>query len=176
MSSVFKIYGAYEWSNKGDDDSVGDKKNTTTPKVMKEIVSRVQKQSTPLFFKNKINIQYNRLRATAGGFLFETISNRIRKADAVIFDITNNNPNVMFELGIALEANKNSETFKIYLIHEGDNYSDVKLPSDLQGFYYTLYSLKGNKIILHDSQSIVMRLKSEIAEKFNISYYEDEAS
>lgn len=176
MSSFFKIYGAYEWSNKGDDGAVGGKKNTTTPKVMKEIVSRIEKQASPLFSKHKIKIQYNRLRATAGGFLFESISNRIRKADAVIFDITNNNPNVMFELGIALEVSKNSESFKIYLIHEGDDYSEVKLPSDLLGFYFTLYSVKGDKIILHDSQSIVMRLKSEIAEKFNISYYEDEAS
>jgi hypothetical protein len=174
--STYRIYGAYHWTNKFNSNTDNEilLKNHATPVVMKEIVSRVEKYAKQVLSDNKIKIQYNRLRASAGGFIFDTISNRIRKADAIIFDITECNPNVMLELGIALEVNRNSEASKIFLIHEGDDFSKIKIPSDLQGFYLSLYTFQNGKVILKDAQSIVMRLTSEIMEKNNLSYYEDE--
>ena len=98
MEQTFKIFGAYEWYK------LNNEKNKNTPVVLKGLVAQVKGRVEKQLEGVSLKIQYNRLRATAGSFLLDGIVDRIENSDAVIFDITGFNPNVMFELGVAMQA------------------------------------------------------------------------
>ena len=95
---------------------------------------------------------------------------------AIIFDITDYNPNVMLELGIALELQQNLDySAKVFLIACAENYSDSLMPSDIRGYFLTTYSIdqKKGKITFGDNGSLVMRIVTDILELKQISYIED---
>ena len=164
---IFKIYGAYQWKEEDIDHS--SKRNEYSTKALEHIISQVKNR-----IKNKqVDIRYNRLRATAGAFILDGIRERIIKSHAVIFDITGFNHNVMFELGIAMEASKDAGNgAKVYIICEGKDYKKANIPSDLAGYFVSLYEIKGNKAVFHDSNSLAMRLVSDIADLANLAYIE----
>jgi len=79
----------------------------------------------------------------------------------------------MFELGIAIEASREiNNGAKIYIICEGNDYKKANIPSDLAGYFVSLYEIKGGKAVFHDSNSLAMRLVSEIADMTNVAYIE----
>ena len=63
---------------------------------------------------------------------------------------------------------------KVFIICEGKDFNSAIFPSDLQGYFISLYEVKHNKVVFHDNNSLAMSLVSEIADKFNKSYIEDE--
>lgn len=67
-----------------------------------------------------------------GAKLWEDISARIRESHITMFDISENNPNVLFEVGIAIEAKKHVILLK-------SEKSSLKLPTDLNSFIYQPY-------------------------------------
>jgi predicted nucleotide-binding protein len=158
-TNIFKIYGAYNWSEK--DESGKTKKLKNSIIALSSLIEQIKTRT-----KNKSNlkINYNRLRATAGSFLIDGINNRIRNSNAIIFDITSFNPNVMFELGISIESSRNNNGAKIYIICQGKSIEDVKIPSDLQGYFISFYEIKNDKVVFHDNNSLAMRLVSDIEE------------
>lgn len=109
-SLPFRIYCAYSW----------DVKKSRSARAIKELFARINGIIEQFYNKEsglRINLFYNRLRSTSGTFVFNSIRQRICGADAVIFDITRLNPNVMIELGIALEMHfSNKSQCKIFLI------------------------------------------------------------
>jgi hypothetical protein len=164
---IFKIYGAYQWKDE-DIDHVS-KRNEYSTKALEHIISQVKNRTKDF----PVDIRYNRLRATAGSFLLEGIRERIIKSNAIIFDITGFNANVMFELGIAIEASREiTNGAKVYIICEGKEYKKANIPSDLAGYFVSLYEIKSGKAIFHDSNSLAMRLVSEIADMTNVAYIE----
>jgi hypothetical protein len=164
---IFKIYGAYQWKEEEIDHNP--KKNKDTLTAINSLINQVKTRVKDF----PVSIRYNRLRATAGSFLLEGIRERIIKSNALIFDITGFNANVMFELGIAMEASREiNNGAKIYIICEGSDYKKVNLPSDLAGYFVSLYEIKGDKAIFHDSNSLAMRLVSDIADIANVAYIE----
>lgn len=164
---IFKIYGAYQWNEEDADHKK--KKNTYTVKAINDLITQVKSRTKDF----PIAIRYNRLRATAGSFILDGIRERIVKSHALIFDITGFNPNVMFELGVAIEASKNTANgAKVYIICEGKDYKKANIPSDLAGYFVSLYEIKGNKAVFHDSNSLAMRLVSDIADLANLAYIE----
>ena len=167
MNIIYKIFGAYEWIDK---DSKS--KNIETLAAIKSLITQVESRVATNFKDEKIQIRYNRLRATAGSFLLDGIVYRIKSSDAVIFDISSFNPNVMFELGIAIEASRNLHSPKIFIICQGKSISDIKIPSDLLGYYISFYEIKKGKVVFHDNKSLARRLVSEIADKYNLAYQE----
>ena len=169
MDNIFKIYGAYEWTLKAQKT-----KNKYSLLAYKSLVSQIKNRITKNLKDDSIKIRYNRLRATAGSYLLDGIIDRLNNCDALIFDITNHNPNVMFELGIAIVTSRKLESRKVYIICEGKDFKSADIPSDLQGYYISLYEIKNNKAEFHDNNSLAMSLVSEIAYKFNKSYFEDE--
>lgn len=169
MENIFKIYGAYEWNLKAQK-----VKNRNSTLAFNSLISQLENRVSNNLKDDSIKIRYNRLRATAGSFLLDGIVDRLNNCDALIFDITNHNPNVMFELGIAIVTSRQLKSRKVYIICEGKDFKDADIPSDLQGYFISLYEKKNNKVEFHDSNSLAMSLISEIADKFKKSYIEDE--
>ncbi len=79
-----------------------------------------------------------RLRSRHGGTVLGTILRRIDEADVLIFDISGNNPNVLFELGYAV-ARKGIDSERIYVFSESATTTAQKTPSDLQCVMFTKY-------------------------------------
>ena len=180
--NIVKIYAAYPWNVISTNDTEdGKKKNKFSPSAVKEIINQVQKRLDSCE-QNQTDVVlpklfYSRLRATCGSFVFSSIRDRMTSAYAIIFDITDYNPNVMLELGIALELQQNIEhAAKVFLIAHSENYSDTILPSDLKGYFLTTYKFdeKKNKVIFGDNGSLVMRIVSDIFSLKQISYIENE--
>jgi hypothetical protein len=169
MEKIFKIYGAYEWYLKAQET-----KNKYSPLAIKNLITQLENRVAKNLKDNSIKIRYNRLRATAGSYLLDGIIDRLNNSDALLFDITNHNPNVMFELGIAIVASRQLKCRKVFIICEGKDFKSANIPSDLQGYYITFYEIKNNKVEFHDNNSLAMSLVSEISDKFNKSYIEDE--
>ena len=71
---------------------------------------------------------------TLGTSWVDPIMEAIRKADIIFFDISFQNGNVFYELGIAHALNKTT-----ILLRERN--SEVPVPSDLQGFLYWTYDI-----------------------------------
>jgi hypothetical protein len=84
---------------------------------------------------NSLQIRISRLRARHGTGVLKSIKKRIKKSDILIFDISGNNPNVLFELGYAM-AVKGSHSENIFVLS-----SNSKDPSDLALIMRTEYSL-----------------------------------
>jgi hypothetical protein len=157
-TNIFKIYGAYNWSEIDESDKVKKSKYSIT--AISCLIDQVKVRTK----KSNVKINYNRLRATAGSFLIDGINKRIINSNAIIFDITTFNPNVMFELGIAIECSRINNGANIYIICKGKSIEDVKIPSDLQGYFISFYEIKNNKAVFHDNNSLAMRLVSDIEE------------
>lgn len=177
---IIKIFGAYPWTVeekeiKKDKNKV---KNKFSPNAIKTIIDRVNNRIEKIKDENQtipeIKLFYSRLRATSGSFVLSTIRDRMKNAYALIFDITDFNPNVILELGMALEMQQQIENpAKVFLIACADNYNDNLLPSDIRGYFLTTYKIKDDgKIIFGDLGSLEMRITSDIYEKIGISYIE----
>jgi hypothetical protein len=52
--------------------------------------------------KEKITLQFEKLTAGYGEHLFNTIVRSIIGSDIAVFEVSDQNPNVMIELGVAL--------------------------------------------------------------------------
>jgi hypothetical protein len=181
IKNYIKIFAAYPWSlNLHDDDIITKTYNKSSPLAIKELIKRVQKR---LDGYNKTNhlvefpkLYYSRLRATSGSFIFSSIRDRMSSAYAIIFDITDFNPNVMLELGIALELQQNTQnSAKVFLIACAEQYCDSLIPSDIRGYFLTTYKInnKTNKVTFGDI-SLEMRIFSDILELEHISYIDDQ--
>jgi hypothetical protein len=80
----------------------------------------------------------------------------------------------MFELGIAVQASSDKpNSAKVYVICQGRDFADAIIPSDLSGYFISLYEVKRGKVVFHDANSLAMRLVSDIADLTNQSYIED---
>ncbi len=162
----FKIYGAYAWNYLN---TKGEKvKNENSPLAFKKIKESVQNRINSIYPDGNTKVQFNRLRATAGSTIIDGIQNRIENADAVIFDITNFNPNVMFELGLALGLAKSNGNQSIFIIMEGDNFDCAKIPSDLLGFFISFYTIKNGNVTFKDLNSLYMRILSNFSDLIDI--------
>lgn len=175
-----KIYAAYPWSCKDDESNNGvRKKNEYSPLAIKDLINRIDsrlksiQQSHPEMVCPKIF--YSRLRPTSGSFILSSIRERMSSAYAIIFDITGYNPNVMFELGVALEQQQHlSTSAKVFLIMHAKEYSSSLLPSDLGGYFLTTYWIDDNSkaVTFADNGSLVMRILSDVLEQKHVTFIE----
>ena len=72
---------------------------------------------------------------TPGARLWDEISEKITCSDITIFDISENNPNVLLEVGIAYGSNK-----QVLLLKNEGTDKDYPTPSDLNTFVYIPYN------------------------------------
>ncbi len=87
-----------------------------------------------------IPFRVSRMRAIHGDIILNNLLKRCDETNILIFDITERNPNVMLELGIALGI-RNGVTGNIFILTEVDKDEKPlqKIPSDLQGYLLTYY-------------------------------------
>lgn len=162
----FMLSAAYEWPK-----SKSDKQAHYSQIAIKTLVRNVQSRLTTLSKKTKkpLVVNYRRLRASAGAFLLDSIMNRIISSNAVIIDISSNNPNVHIEMGVALMYAELNPSFRVYLIKYRESSTkktsqESLLPSDLQGLFVTEYTVSGTQVTFKDNGSLLMSIASDVLE------------
>ena len=161
MKDQLTISSAYEWSK--------DRKPNSSEKAFKHLVKMIQSRFDGKTNKLNYKINYRRLRASAGKTMLESILKRIDDSEIIIFDISEKNPNVFLELGIALACSARNKYPLIYLIKKRNAESLLsQLPSDLQGYFVTEYiEDNSGKITFKDNGSLRMSIESDVKEYFN---------
>jgi hypothetical protein len=161
IKNQFTISSAYQWSV--------DKISVNNSELAIKSIAEMIKNK---FSKNKTlnyNINYRRLRASAGRTMLDSIMKRIEKSQVIIIDITTSNRNVFIEAGIALALEKNNPFLSVYFIKEKNN--DLPLPngipSDLQGYFISEYINEDGKITFKDGNSLRLSIESDVKEYFN---------
>lgn len=166
MKKQFTISAAYQWSENGQ------KKTLNNSEIaIKSIIASINKRFNNKKHKSGLNYKfaYRRLRSSAGRTMLDSIIKRIESSQVVIVDISNPNPNVFIELGIALHVLKSNISISVYLIKETKEGEDFlkTLPSDLQGYFISTYSINGTKMKFNDNNSLRMSIVSDINDYYN---------
>ena len=163
MKNQFTIASAYQWSK----DEKGENNSELAIKAISEMIKN--KFSYNKNEKLNYNINYRRLRASAGRTMLSSIIKRIEDSQVIIIDITTENRNVFIEAGIALALEKNNPYLSVYFIKEKNNEFPLPngIPSDLQGYFITEYVAEKGKIIFKDNNSLRMSIESDVKEYFN---------
>lgn len=164
MKNQFTIASAYEWRQYNSEE-------TNSEKAIKHIVKMVQNRfSDKLNKRANYNLNYRRLRASAGRTMLVSIIKRIKESNVIIIDISTPNRNVFIEAGIALALEINNPLLSVYFIreHNSDSPLPSDIPSDLQGYFVSEYNVdKKGKIIFNDNNSLRMSIESDVKEYFN---------
>jgi hypothetical protein len=163
MKNQFTISSAYQWYTEKD-------LKNNSELAIKSIAEMIKNK----FSKNEngklnYNINYRRLRASAGRTMLSSIMKRIENSQVIIIDITTENRNVYIETGIALALEKNNPFLSVYFIKERNNEIALPngIPSDLQGYFISEYVNEKGKIIFKDGNSLRMSIESDVKEYFN---------
>lgn len=158
MKKQFTISSAYQWNS---DDS---KKAINKMRLI--IQDRFDGKDDK---KLKFNINYRKLRASAGRTMLDAISNRIENSQVIVFDITHLNPNVLIELGIALSIVKRQEYLSIYLIRKYTGEAlPIGIPTDLHGYFISEYTIDNKgEATFKDNNSLRYSIESDVKEYFN---------
>ena len=163
MKNQFTISSAYQWHTEKD-------LKNNSELAIKSIAEMIKNK----FSKNEngklnYNINYRRLRASAGRTMLSSIMKRIENSQVIIIDITTENRNVYIETGIALALEKNNPFLSVYFIKERNNEMALPngIPSDLQGYFISEYVNEKGKIIFKDGNSLRMSIESDVKEYFN---------
>ena len=157
MKKRIDVFFSYAWKNAKSKTSL----TTNAYKAFKKIRDNVKKP----FKVENININLRRLRASAGGFIFDNIYKMIREADILIFDVSSFNSNVYIELGIALSIQREiNPDLKVFLIREKKK-GQRRLPSNLDGFFYSEYEMNGSQVTFKDSNSLRQNIINHVRKK-----------
>jgi hypothetical protein len=164
MKNQFTISSAYEWKKEGE-------KITNSERAIKHICKIVKSRFSDNENKKfNYNINYRRLRASAGRTILKSIIKRIEDSQVIIIDLTSGNSNVLIEAGIALALEKSNEFLSVYFIREKSDNKKLPegIPGDLQGYFVSEYIVEKNeKVIFKDNNSVRMSIESDIKEYFN---------
>ncbi len=157
MKNQFTISGGYQWSSKN--------AKLAIQQVSNYAINRFDGKNG----KNlKYNINYRRLRSSAGRSILDSIMAKINNSQVIIFDISEKNPNVMLELGIALALSKENPFHSIYLICKKGEPLPKDIPTDLHGYFISEYTHNNkDEISFNDNGSLRMSIESDIKEYFN---------
>lgn len=157
MKNQFTISGGYQWNSSN--------AKLAIQKISNSIINRFDGSNGK---KLKYNINYRRLRSSAGRSTFDGIVTKIKNSQVIIFDISEKNPNVMLELGYALALANDNEFLSIYLICEKAEPLPNGIPTDLHGCFISEYT-KNSKLEVKflDSGSLRMSIESDVKKYFN---------
>jgi hypothetical protein len=157
MENQFTISGGYQWNSNS--------AKLAIQHISKHVINRFDGKNEK---KLKYNINYRKLRSSAGRPMLDSILKRIKNSQVIIFDITEKNPNVMIELGYALATVTSTEFLSIYLICKKGEPLPKEIPTDLHGYFISEYSIdEKGKITFNDSGSLRMSIESDVKEYFN---------
>jgi hypothetical protein len=115
-------------------------------------------------------VEIRNLRASAGNILFDSIYNKMKRAKAIIVDVSSNDGidfrNIWLELGIAVSLAKINDELKVFILYnknkKGEDIPCDFLPSDLHGYFISGYIYneknKENQIVFDDQGSFLSSL------------------
>jgi hypothetical protein len=163
MKNQFTISSAYQWFKEKDEKNISELAIKAIAEMIKNKFSNNENE------KLNYNINYRRLRASAGRTMLGSIMKRIENSQVIIIDITTENRNVFIETGIALALEKNNPFLSVYFIKERNITMPLPsgIPSDLQGYFVSEYVNEKGKIIFKDGNSLRMSIESDVKEYFN---------
>lgn len=156
MKNQFTISGGYQWNSKD--------AKLAIQKVSNDIINRFNGENDK---KLKYNINYRRLRSSAGRPMLESITAKIKNSQVIIFDITDKNPNVMLELGYAIALSALNDYQSIYLICRKGEPLPKNIPADLHGYFISEYNVIKGEVKFADSGSLRMSIEGDVKEYFN---------
>jgi hypothetical protein len=157
-SSPVLIRVGYKWAKRGEKDILWDFVRERIKVCVDSINSQQNNKHLP-----EIPVRYSRMRAMHGGDLLSVFLKRCDDSDVLLFDITGNASNVLFELGIALgRKGLGGNVFVLHEVDADENPISV-LPTDLAGYFFTRYTKHPKKgIALVDAQGFRAALASRI--------------
>jgi hypothetical protein len=163
MKNQFTISSAYQWITVKDEINNSELAIKYIADMIKNKFSNNENE------KLNYNINYRRLRASAGRTMLSSIMKRIETSQVIIIDITTENRNVFIETGIALAFEKVNPLLSVYFIREKRNDFPLPngIPSDLQGYFISEYVFENGKIVFKDNNSLRMSIESDVKEYFN---------
>ncbi len=165
MKNEFTIVAAYQWKDKKGGKSKSEIAVKTLTNYLKNRFSNNESG------KNNFNVSFRRLRGSAGDTLLASIAKRIYNAQVVIVDLSDGNPNVYLEAGIALSLLiQRQEFYSVYFIRESKSKTPLPkgIPTDLHGYFISEYSIdEKNKVVFNDNNSLRMSIESDIKTYFN---------
>ena len=164
MKNQFTISSAYQWRKEGEQASNSE---IAISYISKMVKSRFSDNENNKF---NYNINYRRLRASAGRTILKSIIERIEDSQVIIIDLTNENSNVFIETGIALALEKSNPFLSVYFIREKSDSKKLPegIPGDLQGYFISEYTIdKNDKVIFKDNNSLRMSIESDVKDYFN---------
>jgi len=143
---------------------------------LKSCILRATEEAEEIISDN-VNIVFEDIEnANLGNMVHENVSNSIRKSHIVIFELSDVNPNVLYELGIANGLKK-----PIIIIREED--SQEELPSDINQLIYLTYrkekldnfhhELAATIVKIYDSYDETSFISSSLKEKILYKYAEE---
>jgi hypothetical protein len=156
MKNQFTISGGYQWSS--------NEAKIAIQKVGNDVIKRFNGENGKIL---KYNINYRRLRSSAGRSLLDSIIVKIKNSQVIIFDITDKNPNVMLELGYALALSIDNDYLSIYLIAKKGEPLPHNIPTDLHGYFISEYTIEKGEVKFTDNGSLRMSIESDVKEYFN---------
>ena len=157
MKNQFTISGGYQWNS--------NEAKLAIKQISNYIRNRFDGKNGK---KLKYNINYRRLRSSAGRTILDSVKVKIKNSQVIIFDISDNNPNVMLELGYALALSNDNDYLSIYLICKKGEPLPKNIPTDLHGYFISEYTTNGKgKINFKDNGSLRMSIESDVKEYFN---------
>lgn len=156
MKKQFTISGGYQWSS---NDS-----KMAIQKVSNDVIKRFNGENEKTL---KYNINYIRLRSSAGRSILDSIISKIKNSQVVIFDSTDKNPNVMLELGYALALSIDNDYLSIYLISKKGEPLPHNIPTDLHEYFISEYTIENGEVKFKYNGSLRMSIESEVKEYFN---------
>jgi len=147
----------YEWaeSNPRNDERWKFLKNVTG-----NILKSLEQQKNARKKNFKFCYQLGRMRAKHGCELISRFVELCNETDILIFDISMANPNVMFEMGVAV-AIKGVKSGRVFIMCEGDH-GKVKIPSDISGYFITYYKKTAGNFKLADYSGFQAALKTAL--------------
>ena len=158
MNNIFTISSVYQWKT-------NQNKQNNSEKAIKHLADMVKSR-----FADVYNVNYRRLRASAGKTMLYSIMDRIEDSQVIIIDITTSNKNVFLEAGIALTLKRKNRNLSIYFIIERNEEKVLlnRIPSDLQGYFISEYTVdKQGKVTFKDQNSLRMSIESDVKDYFN---------
>lgn len=104
-------------------------------KDLKQSIFKVKETVEKKFPTIELDIKFGEFKA--GKLLFNEVFSAIKECEIAIFDISENNPNVLIEVGLAYGNNK-----QVILLKNELSKEKFKVPSDIGAFIYVSYKNK----------------------------------
>lgn len=129
--------------------------------TLKECEKRRAKRTAAQIFRH----DFGRLRARHGSTLMGSIVERIRDADILIFDLSDWNRNVLFELGCAF-GRHGLDRGNVFVLGTRQMLKSGETPSDLSGYFVTFHrpSRNGKGLELEEPRPFQNALRARIIE------------